>query len=518
MTGCYPQRFQITDWLPGRNDRPDQKLKRPKLRQELPLEAVTLAEVLKKAGYATALIGKWHLGGEGFEPQEQGFDLRIGGDKTGTPKSYFAPFKNPTGFMPGLEDAPDGQYLTDRYTIEAAKFIESNKDQPFFLYLPHNAVHTPLRGKPELVKKYPQEGGLGKQSNPVYAAMLESLDESVGRVVAKLDELKLTSKTLILFTSDNGGLATLEEMKAPATINSPLREGKGYLYEGGIRVPLIAKWPGQIEPGKQCGVPVITQDLFATICEVCQARPPEKIDGHNILPQLKGSTEQVHDALYWHYPHYANQGSKPGGAVRAGDFKLIEYYENGRRELFNVKADVGESRNLAAEQPELVKQLAAKLNEWRKEGGALMPTRNPEYVPNPEDKEGTITMHARTAEVHGVMLRYEPLPHKETLGYWVNEQDYATFEFTVKQPGEFLIEALQGCGTGQGGSVVEFSVGEQKLEMTVEDTGGFQSFKPREVGKLSFDKSGRHMLTVKAKSKAKAAVMDLRQVVLRPVK
>jgi hypothetical protein len=368
------------------------------------------------------------------------------------------------------------------------------------------------------VKKYPQEGGLGKQSNPVYAAMLESLDEGVGRVIAKLDELKLTEKTLVIFTSDNGGLATLEGMKAPATINSPLREGKGYLYEGGVRVPLIARWPKQIDAATQCGVPVITQDLFATICSVCQATPPEKIDGESILPLLKGSMEKVHDALYWHYPHYANQGSKPGGAVRAGDYKLIEYYENGRRELFNVKADISESRNLAAEEPEIVKELAAQLDAWRKEVGALMPTPNPEYVPNPQDKDGTITMHARTAEVHGVMLRYEPLPHKETLGFWVNERDYATFEFTVKEPGEFVLEALHGCGSGQGGSVVEFGVGEQKLEMTVEDTGGFQSFRPREVGKISIDKPGRYTLIVKPKSKAKAAVMDLRRVVLRPMK
>lgn len=518
MTGCYPPRFQITDWLPGRADRPDQKLNRPTLRQELPLEAVTIAEVLKEAGYATALIGKWHLGGEGFEPQDQGFDLRIGGDKSGTPLSYFAPFKNKDRFMPGLEEAPAGQYLTDRYTIEAEKFIAAHKDEPFFLYLPHNAVHTPLRAKQELVEKYPPQGALGQQSNPVYAAMLESLDDSVGRIVAKLEELQLADSTLILFTSDNGGLATLEGMKFPATINSPLREGKGYLYEGGVRVPLMAKWPGQIKADTKSSVPVISQDLFATICEVCGVSPPEMIDGRSIVAQLKGSTESVHDALYWHYPHYANQGSKPGGAIRAGDYKLIEYYENGRRELFNVQADISESRNLAAEKPEMVEQLADKLDAWRKDVGALMPAANPEYVPNPPARDGTITLHARTAEVHGVMLRYEPLPHKETLGYWVNEQDYATFEFTVKTPGEFELEGLQGCGGGQGGSIVEFSVGDQKLEMTVEDTGGFQSFRPREVGRLKFEKAGRHTLVVKPKTKAKSAVMDLRQVVLRPVK
>jgi len=522
MTGCYPQRFELTDWLPGRADRPDQKLRRPRLRQHLPLEATTLAEALKSAGYTTALIGKWHLGGEGFSPREQGFDLNIGGDHTGTPLSYFAPFKRkePGGkerFMPGLEEAPAGEYLTDRYAAEAVEFIEAHQDKPFFLYLPHNGVHTPLRAKQDVVDKYPQQIVLGKQSNPVYAAMLESVDDSVGRIVRKLDELKLADNTLLIFTSDNGGLATLEGMKTPATINSPLREGKGYLYEGGVRVPLIVKWPRTVATGKECNVPVITPDLFATICEVCGAKSPDKIDGRSILPQLKGSTEPVHDALYWHYPHYANQGSKPGGAIRVGDYKLIEYYENGRRELFNVKDDISESRNLAEDMPILVERLAVRLEGWREDVGALMPTPNPDYVPNPQAGDGTITLPARTAEVHGVMLRYEPLPHKDTLGYWVRAEDYATFEFTVKQPGEFEVEALQGCGTGLEGSDVEFSVGDQKLTLTIADTGGFQNFQPRTVGSVKITTPGRYTLTVRPKSKAKSAVMDLRQVVLRPV-
>jgi hypothetical protein len=247
-------------------------------------------------------------------------------------------------------------------------------------------------------------------------------------------------------------------------------------------------------------------------------KPPNKIDGVSVVAQLKGATEAVHEALYWHYPHYANQGSRPGGAIRAGEYKLIEYYENNRRELFNVKSDISESRNLAAEKPDVVKKLAAQLESWRNEVGALMPTENPDYVPNPQAADGTITLPARTAEVHGIMLRYEPLPHKDTLGFWVNEHDYAMFEFTVKQPGKFLVEALQGCGGGQGGSVVEFTVGDQKLELTVQDTGGFQAFKAREVGEMTIDKAGRYTLEVKPKSKAAAAVMDLRQVVLKPAR
>src|SRR5438552_1824566 len=191
LTGRYPQRVNITDWLPGRPDRPDQKLRRPVIRQELPLEAVTIAEALKAAGYATAHIGKWHLGGEGFGPKQQGFDLNIGGDHTGTCRSYFAPFRNKQGAMPGLEHAPEGEYLTDRLAAEAEKFIERNKDRPFFLYLPHYAPHTPLRAKPEIVARYKVTPKAGTQSNPVYAAMVESIDESVGRVLRALDDLKL---------------------------------------------------------------------------------------------------------------------------------------------------------------------------------------------------------------------------------------------------------------------------------------------------------------------------------------
>jgi hypothetical protein len=320
----------------------------------------------------------------------------------------------------------------------------------------------------------------------------------------------------VIFTSDNGGLATLEGMKSPATINSPLREGKGYLYEGGVRVPLIVRCPQVAATGGLCNVPVITQDLFATICEVCGVQPKVKIDGKSLTAQLKGSIDPVHDALYWHYPHYANQGSRPGGAVREGNYKLVEYYENNRRELFDVKADIGESRNLAADKPEVVERLAVKLEHWRKEVGALMPTPNPDYVPNPQAANGVITLPARTAEVHGVMLRYEPLPHKDTLGFWVNADDYATFEFTVRQPGKFQVEVWQGCGTGQGGSEVQFAVGDQRIEMTVEDTGGFQQFRSRSIGEITLA-AGRHTLSVTVKSKAKAAVMDLRQIVLRPV-
>lgn len=517
MTGRYPQRVNITDWLPGRPDRPDQRLKRPVLNQQLPLEEVTVAEALKAAGYRTAHIGKWHLGGEGFGPEKQGFDVNVAGDHTGTARSYFAPFRNKAGSMPGLENAPEGEYLTDRLTAEAERFITANKGQPFFLYLSHYAPHTPLRAKPETLAKYKGQPVHGRQSHPAYAAMLESVDESVGRLVKALEDLKLSDNTIVIFTSDNGGLATLEGMPFAPTNNAPYREGKGYLYEGGIRDPLIVKWPAAVKPGSTVGQLACSIDFFPTLADACGARADDRRDGVSLLPALKGG-RLADRALYWHYPHYANQGSKPGGAVREGDYKLIEFYEDGRRELFDVRKDPSESRNLIAEKPAVANALAAKLDAWRKDVGAKMPTPNPDYVPNPPAKDGTITLHARTASVHGVQLRYEPLPHKDTLGFWVRQDDWAEFPLTVTKGGTFTVEVLQGCGKGSGGAEVELAVGDQRVRFTVKDTGGFQSFEARDVGTLTIEKPGRHALTVKARSKPGVAVMDLRRVVLKPVK
>src|SRR5262245_24600980 len=272
LTGKYPQRLGITDWLPGRPDRPDQKLLRPALNQQLPATETTLAAALKAAGYATGHVGKWHLGGEGAGPLQFGFDVNIAGDHTGTALSYFAPFSGKGGrFMPGLEKAPEGEYLTDRLTAEAEKFIDAHRERPFFLYLPHYAVHTPMRARAELVAKY-QPGNPGEQGNPVYAAMLESLDEGVGRVLKKLDDLKLSDRTIVVFTSDNGGLATTEGPNTPPTINAPLREGKGHLYEGGLRVPLIVRWPGVTKAGQVVEEPACSIDFFPTLTAACGAK------------------------------------------------------------------------------------------------------------------------------------------------------------------------------------------------------------------------------------------------------
>jgi arylsulfatase A len=515
MTGLHPARLNLTDWLPGRPDRPDQKLLRPKIINELPASVVTLAAALKKAGYTTGSIGKWHLGGKGASPTDRGFDVNIAGDQAGSPYSYFAPYKAKDGrTIPGLDDATEGEYLTDRLSLEAEQFIRTNKDRPFFLYLPHYAVHIPMRAKADLVARY-KPGPAGRQGNPIYAAMLESLDTAVGNVLKCLDNLKIADRTLVIFTSDNGGLCVTEGPNTPPTINSPLREGKGYLYEGGLRVPLIVKWPGVTKAGTTTSAPVWSADLFPTVLEACGVKSGAKPDGVSLVPVLKGESLK-REALYWHYPHYSNQGGRPGGAVRAGDLKLVEFYENGRRELFDLKRDPSESHNLSAERPKDVEALAAKLDAWRKSVGAKMPTPNPAFVPNPQAADGTILLPARTAEVHGIMLRYEPLPHKNTLGFWVRAEDTASWEFTVTKPGAFTLSVLQGCGSKQGGSEVEIAVGEQKLTFTVEDTGHFQNFKDRALGTVTLEKAGRHVLTVTPKKKAAAAVMDLRAVTLKP--
>lgn len=523
MTGKYPARLHLTDWLPGRGDRPDQKLLKPEIEQQLPLAEVTLAEALKANGYATAHIGKWHLGGDGFLPQDQGFDLNIGGDHTGSPVDYFAPYEavnkkgGVTRKIPGLDNGNASEYLTDRLTTEAEKFIEANKSKPFFIYLSHYAVHIPLKAKQELVDKYKNDGGVGKQTNAIYAAMIESVDQSVGRVMQKLEDLKLADNTLVVFTSDNGGLSVIEGPNTPATINSPLREGKGFLYEGGIRVPWIIKWPGVTKAGTVIPTPISSIDLYPTILEATGTSMPKgvKTDGVSLAGLLKDGTAPKRDTLYWHYPHYSNQGGRPGGVIREGDWKLIEFYDDGRWELFDVRKDKGEARNLVEDQKAVATRLQRKLDQWRRDTKAQMMDENPEFKPNPQSPNGDIPLLAKYADIHGTMVRYEPLPHKNTLGFWVRAEDSVSWDFTVTQPGKFTVEPLQGCGTGQGGSEVEFSVGEQKLKMVVEDTGHFQNFKPREIGFITLDKPGRYTLRVQPLTKAKNAVMDLRMVTLK---
>jgi arylsulfatase A len=379
LTGRYPARLHLTDWLPGRADRPSQKLLRPVIRQQLPLEEVTLARALKPSGYVSASIGKWHLGGPPYYPEKHGFDVNVGGTQTGSPPGGYFKFKTPT-----LMARNDREYLTDRLTEEAEKFLEANRDRPFFLYLAHYAVHIPLQAKADLLEKYRGRAKADEpQNNPIYAAMIESVDDSVGRILKKLDGLHLSERTVVCFTSDNGGLSVREGPNTPATSNAPLRAGKGYLYEGGIREPFLVRWPGTVKPGSVCDVPVCSMDLFPTFLEVAgvAADPKRPLDGVSILPLLKQTGVPKREALYWHYPHYSNQGGRPGGAVRQGDYKLIEHYEDGKLELFNLKDDPGETTDLAARMPDRARELHRLLQDWRKSVDAQMPTPNPDYRP-----------------------------------------------------------------------------------------------------------------------------------------
>ena len=507
LTGKYPARLYITDWIEG-HKRPFAKLKVPDWTQHLPLQERTFATQLRAAGYATASIGKWHLGGEPFGPEKHGFNVNLGGTSKGSPPSYFSPYNIAT-----LPDGPKGEFLTDRESAEAVKFIEQNKDRPFLIYLPHHAVHTPLQAKKEVVEKYRARIKVGSgQTNAVYAALLESVDDSIGRIMTKLDELKIADRTVILFTGDNGGLLG-------PTSNTPLRAGKGSSYEGGVRVPLIIKWPGVTLANSTNHTPVMSIDFHPTVLDIAGVKPAadSKLDGVSLAPLLRGGTIPARP-LFWHYPHYHPGGAAPYGAIRDGDFKLIEHYEDGRQELFDLKTDPRENTNLTDKQPAQATALSQKLDAWRRAVAAQMPLPNPDYRPNPQTADGIILLHSRVADVHGKMLRYEPQPNKNTLGYWVQVDDWASWDFTVLKPGTFTMEILQGCGKGSGGATVEFSVGEQVLKMTVLDTGHFQNFVPRDIGTVKLDKPGRYTLSVKPKTKPGVAVMDLRQITLKPVK
>jgi len=348
----------------------------------------TIAEAIKPAGYVSASMGKWHLGNDpGHGPIGQGFDLNMGGYEAGHPRSYFSPYKNPE-----LKDGPEGEYLTDRLTEEALKFIETNRDKPFFLYLPHYAVHTPIRAKKEMIGKYEAKEPSNGQGNPTYAAMIESTDQGVGRMMAKLDELGLTDDTIVIFSSDNGGVGGYKALGiqgAKITSNAPLKGGKGMLYEGGIRVPLFVRWPGVAKPGTRCDEPVITVDFYPTLVEMAGAARPARqaLDGQSILPLLRGAGGLKREAIFWHFPAYLQGGggtwrTTPAGAIRRGQWKLIEFFEDGRIELYNIVRDISEKNDLAEKMPEKARELHDLLGNWRKSVKAEVPRRlNPKYKP-----------------------------------------------------------------------------------------------------------------------------------------
>jgi arylsulfatase A len=391
LTGKYPARLHITDWIPGLPPE-NPKLLVPEWTKYLPREEITLARALRNAGYVTASIGKWHLGGEEYYPEKHGFDVNIAGSSNAAPPSYFAPYKIVT-----LPEGPKGEYLTDRHGEEAVRFIEQNKDRPFFLYLPLFAVHTPIQGKQAFIEKYRAKKRPGqKQTNTVYAAMIESMDDAVGRIRRTLDELKLDDRTIVIFASDNGG-------RVPTTSNHPLRVGKGSCYEGGTRVPLIVHWPGVTKARSVCETPVISMDLHPTILEMAGLKEAagKSVDGINLVRLLRQDVGLNRDALFWHYPHYQHYqlgGTTPYGAIRAGDFKLIEFFDDMRVELYNLHDDIGEQRNLALEMPAKAHELRARLHAWRMEVGAQMPSPNPNYDPAKPEHDPAMRKKSRTGE------------------------------------------------------------------------------------------------------------------------
>lgn len=379
LTGKYPATLNLTDYIPG-HWRPWDKLVVPKFHQELPLEEVTFAETLAPAGYTSGAFGKWHLGGPAHFPDKQGFDELLV-----TRGRHFYPRFRTT---PKL-DLEDGAYLADVLTDRAETFLETHRSRPFVLYLAHYAVHIPLEAKPELVEKYEQKESkpAGRVNQPVYAAMVEHVDQSLGRLLRKLEQLELAENTVVIFCSDNGGLYKRFDGAGPAVMsNAPLRNEKGSLYEGGVRVPLIIRWPGHVEPGSVCSTPVCSVDLYPTMTELAgiDDRDDVEVDGVSLVPLLKQTGGLKREALYWHYPHYHH--TTPAGAIRQGDYKLIEYFDDGRVELYNLKDDLSEQKDLAAAEPEMAAELKQALSRWRKAVGAKMPTRNPEYDPARADQ------------------------------------------------------------------------------------------------------------------------------------
>ena len=341
---------------------------------------MTLAEALKPLGYRSASIGKWHLGGDGFSPLQQGFDVNVGGTSRGSPGSYFGPFD-----LPGLRDSDTGEYITDRLSVEANKFLEANRDRPFFLYLPEFAVHVPLQAKKQLIAKYEAKAkAAGTAWNTTYAAMIESVDQGIGEVMKKLDALGIAGRTVVFFMSDNGGVRYEGREKKQITGNAPLRAGKGHLYEGGIREPMFVRWPGVVQPGSVSDTVVSSIDFFPTILEMAGAKPLS-CDGLSLVPVLKQAGNLKRDEIYWHYPHYNFLGGVPAGAIRSGGYKLIEFFEEGRLELYNLLDDIGERRNLARQEPRKTAELHKKLKHWREAAGAKIPPSNPGYDPAKAD-------------------------------------------------------------------------------------------------------------------------------------
>ena len=391
MTGRHPVRVDITDWIPGSANRKTNKLIHPEDRDNLALKEVTIAEELKGHGYQTFFAGKWHLGNEGHWPTDQGFDINIGGHhRGGPPGGYYAPWKNPI-----LEAKKKDEYLTERLTEESIRFLEKrDSDKPFLLYLSYYNIHTPIQAYKKHIDHYQKKAEKFsgttpteqehsgqtrmRQDNPALASMVSAVDDSVGTLLAKLDELGLSDDTVVIFFSDNGGLSTKPKM-GPGS-NSPLRAGKGWLYEGGVREPTIIRAPSITKAGSISNQPIVSMDFFPTMLELAglPLRPKLHADGQSIVPELKGKKGKPRP-FYWHYPHYHGSTWKPGASIRDGDWKLIKFYDQEKVELYNLKKNPSEKKDMAKNNSAKAKELENKLIAWQKNMKAKLPKPNPDY-------------------------------------------------------------------------------------------------------------------------------------------
>lgn len=395
LTGRHPVRVNITDWIPGFNA---SRKRNPKFlhvedRDNLALEEVTIAEVLRDAGFQTFFAGKWHLGNEGHWPTDQGFDFNVGGcDRGSPPGGYYAPWRNPS-----LKASHDDEYLTERLTSESIRFIENREQsRPFLLYLSYYNVHTPITPYRKRIDHFRQKAqqtfqkeseaiaehdgfSRSRQDNPEYASMVAAVDDSVGAVLNALNQQGLSDNTVVCFFSDNGGLCT--KPSAGPTCNLPLRSGKGWLYEGGVREPAIIRAPGVTKPGSVSDTPIVSMDFFPTILELAGLAPmPERhADGVSLVSLLRDPRQEINRSLYWHYPHYHGSTWTPGASIRDGEWKLIEFYEYGKTELYHLRTDPGEQNDLAGEKPAIAKRLAAELQRWQRQMHATMPQPNPQF-------------------------------------------------------------------------------------------------------------------------------------------
>ena len=539
MTGKSCARLHLTTFLPGRPDADSQLLLQPRIQSHLPLAETTIAELLRGAGYRTGLFGKWHLGSETTGPKEQGFDVAI------EPKGN------------GATDEREGGKNEYAIVNSAIEFLTSQVDKPSFCYVPQHSPHVALAAPKDLIEKN------ANAFNPLYAATVESLDKAIGKLLLTVDGL--TRPTIVIFCSDNGGLHVPEVHDLPATHNGPFRAGKGYLYEGGLRIPLIVRWPNKIKAAQTVDTPVSLMDLMPTLMDVLGLEPGKTVgplDGVSLKQSWLDNPESPAKArsFFWHFPHYTNQGSRPTAATRQGNWKLIESLEDRSVELYDLEKDIGEKTNVSKEHAEKATALTESLRQWQTKTGVQFGVPNPQAITeihkklyidfDPtrldasvgaiavgvqwkawrkemnrvvsgkkavlKDASKEITLTASTGTPHGKNLRYEPETYKNVIGYWTEVEDWVDWDLTVPNDGTYEIEVQCGCGANNGGSVVRLEVVGESLQWSVRDTGHFQNMIIENIGSMTL-KAGNYRLAVRPQSKKGAAVMDIRTVVLRPI-